>query len=189
LNTILDNNLYTEAGVLHKLKHYLPTQTPLKDFIHHNSLHAFQQKKFYDAIFTASKIFGYQATLPLRDFRKLHEVGRINDAMLDDIIVKHKGSNNLISWKENVISKTYDEHNEQRIGKLRINWKHIYALDLDNLVQPLLFRILSNYLDQGISIFHFPVGNKGFLEAIRILERNSYTSLFKTQKARDLLLN
>jgi len=189
LNTILDNNLYTEAGVLHKLKHYLPTQTPLKDFIHHNSLHAFQQKKFYDAIFTASKIFGYQATLPLRDFRKLHEVGRINDAMLDDIIVKHKGSNNLISWKENVISKTYDEHNEQRIGKLRINWKHIYALDLDNLVQPLLFRILSNYLDQGISIFHFPVGNKGFLEAIRILERNSYTSLFKTQKARDLLFN
>ena len=52
--------LFDEQHILHELKHYLPTQTPLKDFIHHNSLHAFQQMKFYDAIFKASKIFGYQ---------------------------------------------------------------------------------------------------------------------------------
>ena len=35
--------------ILHTLRHYLPTQTPLKDFIHHNSLHAFQNLSFFEA--------------------------------------------------------------------------------------------------------------------------------------------
>ena len=63
---------FDESHILHELKHYLPSQTPLKDFIHHNSLHAFQGMKFYDAIFKASKIFGFQATMELNDFRKLN---------------------------------------------------------------------------------------------------------------------
>ena len=173
--------------ILHELKHYLPTQTPLKDFIHHNSLHAFQHLKFYEAIFTASKIFGYQATLPLGDFRKLHEIGRISDSIIESIITGKKGAENLAYWKHKILSETYDEHNEQRIGKLRVNWKRLYKLDLDNLVQPLLFRLLSNFLDQGIAIIDFPVGNTGFLDAIRILERNSFTSMFKTERARRFL--
>ena len=67
--------IFDEAHILHELKHYLPSQTPLKDFIHHNSLHAFQKLKFYDAIFRASKIFGYQVTLQLNEFRKLFRSG------------------------------------------------------------------------------------------------------------------
>ncbi len=68
-----ENTSYNEQHVLHELKHYLPSQTPLKDFIHHNSLHAFQNQKFYDALFNASAIFGYQVTLELKDFRKLFQ--------------------------------------------------------------------------------------------------------------------
>jgi uncharacterized protein len=189
MDSQIKNQVFDEHDVLHKLKHYLPTQTPLKDFIHHNSLHAFQQMKFYDAIFKASKIFGFQATLTLDDFRKLLDIGRIDMAILERIISQRKGKENLAQWKENVISKPYDDHNEQRIGKLRANWKHIYKIDLDNQVQPLLFRLLSNYLDQGIAIWDFPIGNTGFLDAIRKLEQSSFTSLFKTSRARNILLN
>jgi len=35
----MNHKKFDEAHVLHELKHYLPSQTPLKDFIHHNSMH------------------------------------------------------------------------------------------------------------------------------------------------------
>ncbi|MEQ1553820.1 MAG: DUF2309 domain-containing protein [Ferruginibacter sp.] len=178
---------FNEAHLLHQLKHYLPTQTPLKDFIHHNSLHAFQNMKFYDAIFKASKIFGYQPTLPLDDFRELHKVGRIDEKIIDRIIREKKGIENAAFWKANILHKKYDEHNEHRIGKLRSNWKNIFQLDLDNIVQPFLFRILSSYLDQGISIWNFPYNDNGFLASVKELELNSFNSFFKTQKVKQLL--
>ena len=42
---------------LKTIRHYLPAQATLKDFVHHNSLHSFQNKEFFDGIFSASKIF------------------------------------------------------------------------------------------------------------------------------------
>ena len=53
-----NSSIFNEHEVLHELKHYLPSQAPLKDFIHHNTLHAFQNFKFYDGIRQASKIYG-----------------------------------------------------------------------------------------------------------------------------------
>nr|MBA2562559.1 DUF2309 family protein [Chitinophagaceae bacterium] len=179
---------FDEAHVLHQLKHYLPSQTPLKDFIHHNSLHAFQHMKFYDAIFTASKIFGYQVTLQLTEFRELHKIGRIRNEILERIIADKKGIDQVEKWKEKLLQKEYDTHNTSRIGLLRANWKEKYKIDLDNLVQPLLFRILCSYFDQGISIWKFPVGNNGFLSSIRELEKNSFSSFFKTSRAKIFLL-
>lgn len=170
-------NIFDERSVLEELKHFLPTQTPLKDFIHHNSLHAFQHTKFYDAIFKSSKIFGHQATMPLSYFRKLFKIGRIRS----EIIVSHFGDDAVSTWRNNLIVKGYNDHNEQRIGLLRSSWKQIYHINLDNLVQPFLFRFLCSYLDQGISIWDFPIGNKGFLESIKELESNSLVSVFKSK--------
>ncbi|WP_310380181.1 DUF2309 domain-containing protein [Flavobacterium sp.] len=175
--------------ILHELKHYLPTQTPLKDFIHHNSLHAFQYMKFYDAIFKSSKIFGHQATMPLSDYRKLYEIGRIRTEIVEKSITNRKPNDTIEVWKTNLLSKEYNDHIDHRIGKLRNNWKQNYHIDLDNLVQPFLFRFLCSYLDQGISIWDFPIGNKGFLEAIKELEKTSFASFFKTKRAKDLLFN
>ena len=178
---------FDEQHILHELRHYLPTQTPLKDFIHHNSLHAFQNMKFYDAIFKASKIFGYQATLQLNEFRKLYETGRINHVILDKIITEKKGMQNLQKWKHLVLTEQYNDSITPRIGVLRSEWKNQYKINLDNLIQPLLFRVLASYLDQGISMWEFPIHKDGFLATIKHIEKNSFTSLFKTNRAKKLL--
>lgn len=183
------HSIFDEKHILQELKHYLPSQTPLKDFIHHNTLHAFQNLKFYEAIFKASKIFGYQVTLQLKEFRQLYKTGRIKNNILERIIFEKKGSENLIQWKENLLSKEYDSSNTSRIGLLRANWKNKYKIDLNSFVQPLLFRILCSYLDQGISIWNFPSKNKGFLNSIRELEKNSFTGFLKTERAKQLLSN
>src|SRR5687768_12016968 len=173
---------FNEHHVLHELKHYLPSQTPLKDFIHHNSLHAYQHMKFFDAIFKASKIFGYQVTLQLSEFRQLFKIGRIREDVLDRTIVQNKGVDDLAEWKYNLLTKQYDNLNVPRIGTLRTQWKTVYKTDLDSLVQPLLFRILCSYLDQGISLWNFPVRPEGLLASMRELERTSFTSFFKTRR-------
>ncbi|MFN0033868.1 MAG: YbcC family protein [Saprospiraceae bacterium] len=180
---------FDENHVLHELKHFLPTQTPLKDFIHHNSLHAFQSLTFYDAIFKASKIFGFKVTFNLAEYRGLHRIGRIREDILDKVITDRKGAANLADWKEKVLHQGYDETNRPRIGQLRANWKTAYRIDLDNLVQPLLFRILGSYLDQGIALWHFPFEDKGLLNAVRELERASFSSFFKSKRVRNLLLD
>src|SRR6187399_2273463 len=111
----MENLSFDEKECLHELKHYLPTQTPLKDFIHHNSLHAFQHMKFYDAIFRASKIFGYQVTLELQQYRQLYKTGRIKKDILLRVIRQRKG-NEYYAWMYNVVSKPYDDSNRPRIG-------------------------------------------------------------------------
>jgi hypothetical protein len=180
---------FDEVHVLHEIKHYLPSQTPIRDFIHHNTLHAFQHEKFFDAVFKASKIFGYQVTLELADFRNLFAQGRIQMSILDRVISESKGAENLEYWKKMLFSKAFDEHNDFRIGRLRELWKETYHFDLDNQVHPLLFRILASYLDQGISSNHFPFVDEGLIASIRLLETDGFASFFKTDHARKLLHN
>lgn len=174
---------------LHDLKHYLPSQTPLKDFIHHNSLHAFQDQNFYEAIFTAADIFGYQVTLPLQDYRNLYKQGRIREEILIKSIEERHGIDHVAEWIHRLLEVDYNECRNPRVGKLRKYWREIYALDLDNRVQPLLFRILCSYLDQGIAIQHFPNEDLGLVKAIRLLEKNSFTSFFKSSRAKQLFLD
>ena len=178
---------FNEHEVLHKLKHYLPAQSPLKDFIHHNTLHAFQNKKFDQAIYSASEIFGYKVSLSLSEYRQLYKTGRIRSEILERVVAKRKGEQNVALWKDKLLNGVYHRP-MPRIGGLRSNWKKLHQVDLDSLVHPLLFRTLCNYLDQGIAIWNFPVWHKGFLASIRELERNSLVSFFRTQRARSLLL-
>jgi uncharacterized protein len=178
---------FDEKKVLHELKHFLPSQQALKDFIHHNSLHAFQHMKFYDAIFKASKIFGFQVHLQLPEYREMYKTGRIREDVLQMVIANKKG--NVAEWKDKLLNKEYDTINHPRIGQLRKLWKDVYHFDLDNRVQPLMFRILCAFLDQGIAVQSFPVVNKSFTDSIKELEINSPFSFFSTKKIKQKFLS
>jgi uncharacterized protein len=195
-NTLVDEQVlltdqpreqFDEHEVLHKLKHHLPAQAPLKDFIHHNTLHAFQKHKFYDGLRMASEMFGYRVSLSLKEYRTLYEANQIRKDILEKIILEKKGAANLEEWTKKALYGDYRNSNPQRIGTLRSNWKRDYKIDLDSVVHPTLFRILCSYLDQGISIWGFPIRNKGFLAAMRDMEKTSFTSFFRNKRARTLL--
>ena len=189
MTTHQSENSFNEHDVLHDLKHYLPAQSPLKDFIHHNTLHAFQNLKWDTAIRKAEKMFGYKVSLSLKEYRDLYISKRINPKNLERIIIERKGKEHLTEWLNNVTKKEYDTSNISRIGSLRSNWKLQYHINLDSITHPKLFRILCSYLDQGISIWKFPVHEKGFLTSIREIEKNSSVSLFKSERVKTLFLN
>jgi len=179
---------FDEQDTLHQLRHYLPAQAPLKDFVHHNTLHAYQHMAFDKAIYHASSIFGYRVSLSLAEYRAQHQTGRITDVILEKVIAARKGLLAVPVWRHKMLTGKY-KRNQPRIGSLRSNWKKKYQVDLDSMVHPLLFRILCSFMDQGISIWNFPVRHKSFLASLRELERISFTSFFKGSRAKNLLLH
>src|SRR5690606_10189898 len=94
---------FNEQHLLHTLKHYLPSQGPLKDFVHHNTLHAFQDMKFYDALFKASTIFGFQTTLTLTEYRNLYAINRITPKILEQSIRNQKGDKSYKLWRSRAL--------------------------------------------------------------------------------------
>ncbi len=181
------NASFDENKVLHDLKHFLPAQAPLKDFIHHNTLHAFQNLKFYDALRQASQMFGYKVSLSLPEFRQLYKSGRIREDILEKVIHDKMGERFIVEWKSKLLNEKYDLSVPIRVGALRNNWDIYYNIDLDLLTHPILFRTVCSYLDQGIAIWNFPVLDKGFLNAIREIERHTYSSFFRSKRVNHLL--
>jgi uncharacterized protein len=173
---------FDEQHLLHQLAHYLPAQAPLKDFVHHNTLHGFQHLKFEDALRTARTIFGYKTSLSIKEFRSLYEEGKISESALIKVIENEKGEEKLGYWLDTLKNKFFDNNANERIGAVRNFWKEIYQIDLDSVVQPILFRLLCSYLDQGIAIWRFPIDKLGFLGSLLELEKNGVSSIFKTAK-------
>lgn len=178
---------FNEEHVLHELSHYLPAQAPLKDFIHHNTLHAFQHDEFFNGIEKANAIFGYNVTLSLAEYRSLYHQGKISDVSIEHVLKIEKKSN-IEDWKNKMLNANFDVKKQPRIGSLRKLWKTQLGLDMDALSHPIIFRVICSYLDQGISMWRFPEITQGFLKDIKKLESTSSVSLFQGKLARKFLL-
>lgn len=170
--------------LLHVLEHYLPSQAPLKDFIHHNTLHAFQALPFHQGLQAAQQLFGYQTYLSLAAYRTLYQQGAIATERLDRVLAEQKevSHDQLFNFQAETELATV-------VGSYRMQWKQKLGFDLDARVHPLLFRIVNSFLDQGIAIWRFPNNGLSFLEALRKMETENSASIFSSERARTCFLN
>jgi hypothetical protein len=178
-----------ESHMIEHIRHYLPSQNPLKDFVHHNTLHAFQHKNFHIALSEASQIFGYKVYLQLHEYRKLYKEGKINPTILTKVITLRKGQKQVPLWSEKVLNHKYSIHLSPRVGTLRKQWKKILKRNPDKIIHPQLFASISNYLDQGISQQHFPEHIQSFLESVKYVHEKSYIPIFQSKRVQSLLSN
>src|SRR6218665_289136 len=182
----MKTNSFDEQEALHDLKHYLPAQASLKDFVHHNTLHAFQHKKFFEGIQQASQMFGYQVSLKIEEYRALYNDGAIRHDILDQILDKKKGEAGQ-AWKEKLLEAEYKAPKPFRVGQVRRHWKELYKIDMDALVHPLLFRLLCSFLDQGMALWHFPAWNLNFIQSMSELELRTYSSIFRNKEVKEMI--
>src|SRR5262245_34388540 len=66
--------------------HLLPAQGPITVFIHHNTLHAFEDLPFTEAVAKAARVFGCQPYLAEQRYRDELAAGRIRFDDLEDVL-------------------------------------------------------------------------------------------------------
>lgn len=66
--------------------HLLPAQGPISVFIHHNTLHAFENMKFEDAVRRGGEVFGCEPYLPEQRYREALARGRIRFSELRAVL-------------------------------------------------------------------------------------------------------
>lgn len=183
------NHSFSLEECLEHLKHYLPSQAPLKDFIHHNTLHAFQEDDFHIALEKAATIFGYKVYLELKEYRVLFAKGAISESALEKALAEHIESDSRSFYRTMLLNGPEDVQPDKRIGQVRHNWKSLYKVDMDSRVHPQLFRLISSYIDQGVAVWHFPSSDEGFLASVRKLEQFALDGLFRSKRVKQLLQN
>lgn len=180
---------FDEIKAIEHLEHYLPAQAALKDFVHHNTLHAFQSSPFHTALWESSVKFGYRNYMSIDEFREKYRKGFISSAALDRVIQQQfPNAGEQEHWKEKLLQENYAELIHGRLQQFYALWESQYKFNLRKVVHPLLFRLLAAYLDQGIADWKFPTVNNGFLNSLREVEQNGYISLFQTPRAKRIFL-
>jgi len=72
--------------IIHRCAHLLPAQGPIGVFIHHNTLHAFEDHSFENAVRHGSQVFGCEPYLPEDHYREELDRGRILFSELRDVL-------------------------------------------------------------------------------------------------------
>ncbi|MBL1265400.1 YbcC family protein [Candidatus Methylomicrobium oryzae] len=182
-----------DAAIDH-ISHWLPTQGPIKDFIHHNTLHSVQQHPFHEGVALAARIFGARSYLPLADYQKRYRQGRIADAAIDWAIDQSAAYiEDIEKFRDSLFIEDYRSHYPPvslANQGIRNTWLTQLEVDLNALTHPVLFRLLANFLDQGISRWTLSQDGERFWDCLWRLVHNSLLSLhpFHEPTVRTLLL-
>ncbi len=163
---------------LHRVRHWLPQQGPIKDFVHHNTLHAFQHLKFHDAVRAAAKLYNANCYMSASFYLDAYKSGSINDDAIE----------RALSWS--VSTPTERPLVKQRLfaikppakptgERIRDRWQSkLGGPSLDRLVHPILIRLIGGYLDQGLSLWRLPGADQlEFYSAVVSLVQKSWLPL------------
>ncbi|MCH5374415.1 MAG: DUF2309 domain-containing protein, partial [Planctomycetes bacterium] len=71
--------------------HYLPAQGPITAFVHHNTLHAFEQFPFEEAVVKGGRMFACHPYLPEDRYRRALLRGRIRPEDLEAVLLEDLG--------------------------------------------------------------------------------------------------
>ncbi|WP_162179953.1 DUF2309 domain-containing protein [Bryobacter aggregatus] len=190
--------------ILEHAAHLLPAQGPIGVFIHHNTLHAFQNKAFEDAVVEAGAIFGAEAYLREDAFQAECKRGRILAEDIRHVLANEPDASVLVSGltrsvlRERILlaairpvdpetvdwrltespefARLHHDASEKRLFEWaealledapeRSAGRKPRLLNADEAIHPLLIRLASVYLDQGVAYWPMPGREHGFWAAV-----------------------
>jgi len=118
-------------ALVHHLEHVLPAQAPIKDFVHHNTLHGYQHLHFTEALRQARELTGAKGYLGAERNRQFYAEGRINQADLDAALRDQLGAEvdaPLLQATDRTVLKgeayrTVLLHDLPRLSRSQLRWQ------------------------------------------------------------------
>jgi len=86
-----DERLAHLEHLIHHAAHLLPAQSPIRVFIHHNTLHAFEHLPFHAAVKQGGITYGCHAYLPEQRYREKLRQGRFLPRNIADVLAEDLG--------------------------------------------------------------------------------------------------
>lgn len=157
-------------AILSEIRHYLPYQGPIKDFIADNILYGFrdQQLSFHEALRKASRLYGSLEYRPIAEYRRAYSTGKITDFALDFVLAAEGGEPNSLRHKlfDTSIPAELRRKSFRQKGYL-YQMASSVAVTVEEQVHPTLFRLLASYLDQGMAQANLAERAGDFWDAMR----------------------
>ena len=79
-------DVFEFEALVEKVSHLLPAQAPIRRFVHHNTLHHFQELEFHDAVQKGAEIFDCQPYPLEAFFARERQSGRIKERDLESVL-------------------------------------------------------------------------------------------------------
>ncbi len=182
------NNFIEENSILETIGAFLPSQAPLNNFVHHNTLHAFQKYSFKDGLKTAGRKFGFRVYRSIHSYRDDYQSGKISGNTLDKIISRYHPKEDMPFVKDSLLYEKFEDFATPEVGRMRSQWKELTHLNIEKEIHTSLFRIVGAFLDQGVSRNGFPFSpEKTLISSIREIENQKKHSIFHSSEAIQLL--
>ncbi len=177
-------------------KHLMPDQGPLPFFVHHNTIHSFETYDFFEGVKQAGRAYGAKAFMSEEEFLLAFERGRIMTDVLQKKITEYIRHHKLtiqpdllfklMTEKPHVrlepgarILQFVNDTAYQRPGYYKEAIQIAHNQNIDELIQPILFRFLSAYFDFGLAYWSMPDREKGLWR--RFCEIYSETNFLSTK--------
>ncbi len=168
--------------ILHLLKHFehiLPAQAPIKDFVHHNTLHGYQHLTFPEALAQSQKTTGAKGYLSGAEFRHLFAQGRINQDDLDSVLSEQE---NLAL--DQIIYHYEHSNKEAKSCKKNLCHKDIILARLLYPLEPITTCQMTWQIEELSALKHFQsdlneAQRQYFLEQSDSNEEDSITALWQ----------
>jgi len=86
-----DHDLHHIQHVIDHVAHFLPAQGPIEVFVHHNTLHSFEDLPFNEGVTAGAALYSCNAYLPEHAYREKLEQGRIRLKDLESVLLDDLG--------------------------------------------------------------------------------------------------
>jgi len=118
--------------ILHGTALSFLAKRPLKDFVHHNTLHAFSNTlPFHQALKQANTSYGFKGYLSIDEYKSLYKEGKIKSEILQQVlkITSVKKEAVALGCKNPRFLPQYKQ-NLSKVGSFRAHWKVDYHTNL-----------------------------------------------------------